>query len=40
MWMSAEHMTMPDLASYLHGLKPPYIPFIFNNLTFVPTFVK
>ena len=40
MRMSAEHMTMPDVACHLHGPEPPYIPFIFSNLTFVPTFVQ
>ena len=40
MRMSAEHTTTPDAAYYLHSLKLPYIPFIFSNLTFVPTFVQ
>jgi hypothetical protein len=35
-----KHMLAPDVAFYLHGPKFTYIPFIFNNLTFVPTFVQ
>ena len=35
-----KYMPAPDATFYLHGLKFTYIPFIFNNPTFISTVVQ